>query len=253
MKFRLVLLCAIGVSVMAADLPYVGKWKLNLAKNDFGQTTVTIESLPGEEWQTSAMGISYKFRMDGADYPDGMGGTVAWKAVGGNTWESVSKVNGTVTETDTFTLSPDGKTLTQASKAMKADGGSIDSTTVFARASGGKALAGKWKTRKVSGGSGSMEFVASEGGGLIFKDPDAGVSCDARLDGHDYPCAGPMTPPGFTVAMTNAARALEIVIKKDGKPFFQANYRVSADGKSMTETGVASSGGDRFKMVFDRM
>ncbi len=147
MQFRLALLGVAGASAMAADLPYVGKWKVNLAKSDFGQTTVTIESLPGQEWQASTMGITYKFKMDGADYPDGMGGTVAWKAAGRNSWESVSKVNGTVTETDTFTLSPDGKTLTQASKAMKSGGGSIDSTTVFARASEGKALAGKWKTR----------------------------------------------------------------------------------------------------------
>ena len=38
MSTRLGLLCALAVSAgMAADMPYAGKWKVNLAKSDFGQ------------------------------------------------------------------------------------------------------------------------------------------------------------------------------------------------------------------------
>jgi len=253
MNIRLVLLCGIVSSGMAADLPYTGKWKMNLAKSDFGQTTVTIETLPGGEWQTTAFGVTYKFKMDGEDYPDGMGGTAAWKAVDATTWELIAKANGKVTETDTFKLSGDGKTLTENARQMKADGGSIDSITTYQRASGGPSLAGKWKTQKVSGGSGMMEMASSGTDGLVLKDLDMGMTCDAKLDGKDYPCTGPMLPPGFTVAMKNAARSLDIVVKKDGKPFFKATYTVAADGKTMTETGGATTGGDKFKIVFDRM
>jgi hypothetical protein len=252
---RLALLCVIasaGVG-MAADLPYVGKWKVNLAKSDFGQTTVTFESLPGDEWQATAFGISYKFKMDDKDYPDNMGGTAAWKAVDANTWELVAKANGKVTETDTFKLGTDGKTLTDNAKQMKADGGSMESTIIYKRASGGPSLAGKWKTQKVSGTSGTVEMTASGADGLVFKDPDMGMTCDAKLDGKDYPCTGPMLPPGFTVAMKSDARSLDLTVKKDGKPFFNATYTVAADGKSMTETGAATTGGDKFKIVFDRM
>jgi len=238
---------------MAAEPPYAGKWKVNLAKSDFGQTTITFESLPGGEWQTTSFGITYKFKMDGNDYPDGMGGMAAWKAVDANTWELVAKANGKVTETDTFKLGADGKTLTDSGKAMKADGGSIDSTTVYERASGGPSLAGKWKTKKVSGGSGMMEMTASGTDGLTFKDPDMGMTCDAKLDDKDYPCSGPMMPAGFTVAMRKAGKSLEIAVKKDGKLFFKATYTVSADGKSMTESGAPVTGGDKFKIVFDRM
>src|ERR1035438_409290 len=71
MKTRLFLLCALVSATLAADLPYAGKWKVNLAKSDFGQTTVTYESLPGGEWQTTAFGVTYKFKMDGKEYPDG--------------------------------------------------------------------------------------------------------------------------------------------------------------------------------------
>ena len=118
----------VAMTLTAADLPYAGKWKVNLAKSDFGGTTMAIESLPGGEWQVTGFGITYKFKMDGHDYPDGMGGMVAWKAVDANTWQMVAKANGKVTETDNFKLSSDGKTLTDTAKQMKADGGSLEST-----------------------------------------------------------------------------------------------------------------------------
>jgi hypothetical protein len=253
MNTRLALLCSIVSAAMAADLPYAGKWKVNLAHSDFGQSTVTFENLRGGEWQTTAFGITYKFKMDGKDYPDSMGGTAAWKAVDAHTWELVAKANNKVTETDTFQLGADGKTLTDNAKQMKADGGSIESTILYERVSGGPSLAGKWKTGKVSGASGMVEMTASGPNGLIFKDPDMGMICDAKLDGKDYPCTGPMLPPGFTVVMKNAGQSLDLMVKKDGKPFFKATYTVAADGKSMTEIAAPTTGGDKLKIVFDRM
>lgn len=253
MNTRWVMLCGMVTAAMAADMPYVGKWKVNLVKSDYGQTTMTLASLPGGEWQSSAFGITYKFKMDGKDYPDNLGGTATWKAADANTWELVAKANGRVTETDTLKLSADGKTLTNTAKQMKANGGSIESTTVYERASGGPSLAGAWKTKKVSGSSGTLEISSSGADGIVFKDPDMGMTCQAKLDGKDYPCSGPLLPSGFTLAMQSAARSLDLTVKKDGKPFMNATYTVASDGKSMTETGGAASGGDKFKVVLDRM
>jgi hypothetical protein len=238
---------------LAADMPYAGKWKVNLAKSDYGQSTMTIEKLPSDEWQATSLGVTYKFKMDGQDYPDGMGGTAAWKPADAHAWELVAKANGKVTERDTFKLSPDGKTLTTNAKVMKADGGSMENTIIYERVSGGSSLAGKWKTRKVSGASGMLELTASESGGLIYKSPEMGITCDAKLDGKDYPCTGPMLPEGFTVAMKDVSRSLDVTVKKDGKPMFKATYTVAPNGKSMTESGTAVRGGDRFKIVFDRI
>ena len=154
---------------------------------------------------------------------------------------------------DTLKLSADGKTLTDSSKEMKLDGGSNDSTMVYSRASGGPGLAGNWQTRKVSGGSGTIEIVATGSDGLIFKDLDQGMTCEGKLDDKDYPCTGPMLPPGFTSAVKDTGRSLDLTVKKDGKNFFTATYTVSADGKTLTEIGAAASGGDKFKIVFDRM
>jgi hypothetical protein len=79
------------------------------------------------------------------------------------------------------------------------------------------------------------------------------MSCDAKLDGKDYPCNGPMMPPGFTIAMKGAARSLDLTVKKDGKPYFKSTFTVASDGKSMTEAGAATTGGDKLKVVYDRM
>lgn len=253
MRMRFVALCAMAAAALAADLPYVGKWKTNLAKSDFGQTTVTMESLPGGEWQSTAFGVTYKFKMDGKEYPDGMGGTIAWKETGANTWEAVSRANGKVTEMDKFKLGADGKTLTQSSNQKKADGGALDTTSVYQRVSGGPSLAGKWQTKKVSGASSSMEFVASGADGLKYHDLDMDMSCDMKLDGKDYTCSGPTIPPGFTAAVKNSGKALDLTVKKDGKIFFTATYTVSADGKTLREDASAIGSGEKMKIVFDRM
>jgi hypothetical protein len=253
MKTLLPSICGIVTIAMAADLPYIGKWKVNLAKSDFGQTTLTLETLPSGEWQSTAFGVSYKFKMDGKDYPDNMGGTASWKALDPHTWELVAKGNGRVTETDTFKLSPDGKTLIDETKQMKANGGSIDSSTVYERVSSGSSLTGKWKTRKVSGSAGNIELIASGANGLTFKDPDMGMTCAGKLDGKDYPCTGPMLPSGFTAATSNVGGSLDLTVKKDGKPFFHSTYTVAPDGKSMIEEGTPATGGDKFKIFFDRI
>ncbi len=75
MNRRLALLCIVVMAGIAADLPYAGKWKVNLAKSDFGQTTISFENLPGGQWQVTAFGVTYKFKMDG----QGLSGRHGWK------------------------------------------------------------------------------------------------------------------------------------------------------------------------------
>jgi hypothetical protein len=41
-----VVLTLAAVTVAAADRPYLGKWKMNAAKSDLGEPTVTYEQLP---------------------------------------------------------------------------------------------------------------------------------------------------------------------------------------------------------------
>jgi len=97
--------CALG---SATDPPYAGKWKMNIAKSDFGDTTVTYEQMSGGEMKATIDGQSYTFKTDGRDNMTPWGMTVAWKAVDANTWQMTEKTNGKVT---TLIVSAGGKTL----------------------------------------------------------------------------------------------------------------------------------------------
>jgi hypothetical protein len=250
----LVFTIAATTAVATADLPYAGKWKMNPAKSDFGETTVTYEPLPSGEMQATATGQSYKFKMDGKDYPAWFGSDAAWKSLSPTSWQTTWKLKGKVLTTDTLTLSADGKTLTVNSKGTKPNGETIDDTVVSERVAGGPGLAGKWKTKNMKSASPSvLEFAPSGAGGLAFKIVDMGLSCDANLDGKDHPCSGPTLGPGWTVAFANqGARGVDMTVKNNGKLLFKMSYTVSADGKTLTENGTTTGTNEKTKVVYDR-
>jgi len=242
------------VAVAAADPPYVGKWKMNPAKSDFGETTVTYEQLPSGEMQATQAGVSYKFKLDGKEYPATFGSTATWKALGANSWEATYKLNGKVLTTDTLTLSADGKSLTINSKGKKPNGEMIDDTVIAERVSGGPGLAGKWKTKNVKSAAPSVLEIASSGAdGVIFKIVDMDLTCNGKFDGKDHPCSGPTLGPGWTAAFANAGpRGLDMTIKNNGKELFKLSYSVSDDGKTLTEAGTATAANEKTKVVYDK-
>jgi hypothetical protein len=190
--------------------------------------------------------------MDGKDYPDGLGDTVAWKPSGANAFQATWKMNGKTNFTDTVKV--DGDTLTVSTAGKKPNGEQMDTSTTFSRVSGGPGLAGKWKTKNVKASSASiLELTPAAGDGLTYRAVDMGLVCDSKLDGKDYPCSGPTIAQGWTLAITKAgARSLDMLVKKDGKPFYKVNYTVAADGRSMTETGGAIAANETVKVVYDR-
>jgi hypothetical protein len=250
----IVLMVAATTAVAAQDLPYAGTWKMNPAKSDFGQTTITYEQMPSGEMKSTAAGQTYTFKIDGKEYPAVFGADAAWTSLGPSTWQTVWKLKGKVLSTDTVTLSPDGKTLTVNSKGTKPDGETLDDTVVSERVSGGPGLSGKWKTKNLKSASPSvLEIAASGTDGLTFKIVDMQLSCEAKFDGKDHPCSGPTLAPGWTVAVAKqGARALDMTIKNNGKVVFKTSYTVSADGKTLTEHGIATGSNEKTTVVYDR-
>src|SRR5947207_8978848 len=141
-------ICACGLGI-AADAPYAGKWKMNVAKSDFGDTTILYEQTAGGEMKATMDGQSYTFKTDGKDNMTPWGMTMAWKTIDPKTWEMIERTNGKVTCTSTVKLSDDGKTLTVDAKRVKGDGGISNDSIALQRVSGSAGLAGKWKTKNL--------------------------------------------------------------------------------------------------------
>jgi hypothetical protein len=249
-----IFIIAAATTLAAAEPPYAGKWKMNPAKSDFGELTVAYEQLASGEMQETAAGQSYKFKLDGKDYPDQFGNTAAWKSLGSTSWQRTLKLKDKVLTTDTLTLSGEGKSLTVNSKGTKPNGETIDDTFGFERISGGPGLAGKWKGKNMKSSSPSLLELAPSGtDGMTFKIVDMGLTCDNKLDGKDYPCTGPTLSEGWTVALASSGlRSLNMTVKQNGKELYKVVYTVSADGKTLTETGTASATSEKVKVVYDR-
>jgi hypothetical protein len=241
-------------TLVAADLPWVGKWKINPAKSDFGESTVTYGAVGSEELQMTADGMSMKFKMDGKDYADAVGGTSAWKQIDASTWDTVNKVNGKVVSTDTTKLSADGKTLTVTSKGTAPNGKAFDNVVVLTRVSGGPGLPGKWKTSKVNLNAPSViEIAAYEGDGLALHVVDFDSGWSARFDGKEYPVTGPTVPAGFTVSLKRTgARSYDYTQKQNGKELYNGTVTVSDDGKTTTVVSTAVQANEKTTAVYDK-
>jgi len=252
---RIVFLMAFACGLCAAaDAPYTGKWKMNVAKSNFGDTTITYEQLSGGEMKATADGLSYNFKPDGKDNMTPWGMTMAWKEVSPTSWDLTEKSGAKVTATSRLSLSADGKLLTLKTKRTKADGGSSDDSMTFERISGGSGLAGKWKTKNLKTSSPeTLSLTAKSNDGLSIAMGNEGAVCDARFDGKDHPTTGPMWPAGWTCLISKSgARAIDVIWKKDGKEMYKSALTASTDGKVLTETGSAVGSNEPYKIVYEK-
>ncbi len=241
-------------ALLAGDPPYVGSWKLNPAKSDFGETTVTYQDMGGGEMKFTADGQSYTFKADGKDYPTPWGSFAAWKAIDASSWEVTGKANDKVVSTATLKLGPDGKTLTMDAKNVKATGETSHDSAIYQRLSGGPGLVGKWKTKNLKIGSpGTMTIGASGSDGLTLTFVEEKGTCSAKFDGSDHPATGPIWPSGWTCAIAkNGATALDVTWKKDGKVMYKDTFTPSADGKTLTDLSGAPATTEKVKAIYDR-
>jgi len=251
---RLLLVVLAATAAFAADPPYAGKWKANMAKSDLGETTVTYTDAGSGQMQLMADGLSYTFRADGKDRPALLGQTAAWKQIDASTWQTINKLNGKVIDTDNLKISADGKTFTIETRGTKPNGAPLDETTVFERVSGGPGLAGKWKTKNVKNNSPNvLEFAAAGADGLSIKIPDLNVAVEAKFDGKEYPITGPTVPPNFALTIQKAGPSgFDMTELQNGKALYKVNYSVSPDGKTLTETGGAVATNEKVRVLFDR-
>jgi hypothetical protein len=75
-----------------------------------------------------------------------------------------------------------------------------------------------------------------------------------KTDGTDAPATGPTVPDGMTLSLTKTGpRSFTLVEKIKGKPIFKVTENVSADGKTLTETGSAVGVNEPITAVYDKV
>jgi len=123
------------VKVQAADIPLVGVWKLNPPKSHFSHgnlplslvLTITADGADGIQYSSknhladgSSGGASFHAKFDGRDYA--VTGAPAYNMVsiqriGANVFNVKMKKDGQVIVDTTYTVAPDGKSLTRKGTA----------------------------------------------------------------------------------------------------------------------------------------
>lgn len=241
------LLVMIGTaSIAAAQNPFVGTWKLNPAKSSLAGTTIKFGLAADDATELDADGSSYSFRVDGKAYRMASGDVAQWTQRDSATWMTTYRTPaGKLLSTETWTLSPDGKTLTAVSAGTQPDGQAYSDKTAYTRTAGGgglmESLMGSWKSTAVAVGRPEEMIIAPYGlGGLSFKFPFRKASFLAVYGGKQVVPSGPDIPPALTIALERVGPSgFRLIRRLSGEVTYSAVYKVSADGKTITQTGNA--------------
>ena len=137
-----------SLSGFAQTDPFIGTWKLNLAKSKFSpgpspkSQTITYEAV-GQGVKFTAKGTNAEGKpingqatanYDGKDYPvtgNPDWDTIAFKRIDAYKVEVTRKKAGKVVSTNTRVVSNDGKTMTITEKGVNAKGENFNNTLVF--------------------------------------------------------------------------------------------------------------------------
>ncbi|HVP62935.1 MAG TPA: hypothetical protein VMT11_20435 [Myxococcaceae bacterium] len=234
----LALLAVLVPFAALADSPFDGTW---VSKEDsvvMDKKPYTI-SLAKDVWQSDASVPPIKVKADGTDQPvkgHDYYDTVAAKSTAADSVEVTSKKGGKITGTSTFTVSPDGKTLTikwSDQTGTEAATGETIFERVGAAPKGAHAVSGSWKAVKLQNMSASGKTVTykSTADSLSMSTP-TGQSYTAKFDGKEVPVAG--DPGGTTVSLKKVkANTIVETDKRKGKVVEVDTMTVAADGKSM--------------------
>jgi len=233
-----IVMCLFVSSLSAATDPFVGKWKLNQSKSKMTGEQAKVEDLGGNKFTITFGEISDTLVADGTDQPVHFGRTESITQNGPNTWKIVSKKDGRTLETDTWTLSPDGRSLSIAFSGTRPDGSTFNDHLAARRIAGTSGFAGTWETTSINIASpDEFDFQPFESDGLSFVTPAESDTLSMKFDDKDYSETGPNVAPGSVSSGHRVnEHTLEVTDKVQGQVMDTTQFKVSADGKTLTLT-----------------
>jgi hypothetical protein len=242
-------------TLWAANDPFVGKWKVNPGKSKMTDE-MKLEAAGANKYViTFQPGAVDTIVVDGTDQPAVGGTTLSITAKGPNNWTVVRKKDGRTLLTADWTLSADGKTLTDEFTGYQSDGSKSTVVFVYQRTAGGSGFAGTWDSDNAKPDSAmALEIQPYEGDGLSINDFANQLITNVKFDGNEYPNGGAASPPGFTSSGRRVnERSAEIIRKFKGKLFDTQQIELSADLKTLTlSIFLPGENKPRNMYVFDR-
>lgn len=238
--FPLVLAALVAPSILAAQSPFDGTWKIEMSKVNFPNDADTYDLLNGT-YQCMTCVPPYTINADGSDqavtghpYYD----SVAIKVVNENQIEETCKKDGKVVITSTTAISPDGKTLKyEFTDSSNTNGGppvtgSGEATRLAKGSPGGHAISGSWRTTKMESMSdNATAWTYKVDGKEITMTNPTGQSYTAPLNGKDAPMKGDPGINGVSVKMKGKS-VLEETDRRDGKVVGVFRMTIAPDGKT---------------------
>ena len=247
--------CLLTGTQWAAGDPFVGKWRVNPSKSKLNDE-MKVEVAGANKYAiTFGPGAVDTIVADGSDQPGLRGTTFSITIEGPNKWKVVRKRDGRTLISAQWTLSADGKTLTDAYTEYEANGSIVKLDYVYERTAGTSGFPGTWDSVSEKLDSVfELEIQPYQGDGLSFRNSAAQMAENIKFDGNDYPGADPNAKPGSAASGRRGnERSLEITDKFKDKTTGTRQIELSADLKTLTMT-VRLVGQNEPKkiLVFDR-
>ncbi len=235
-----VLFFAVSTHVaFAEENPWVGTWKLDMAKSHFIGYTFTYSQTPDGmlHYSEGPAATTTSFRIDGKEYPTGGGGITIWTQSGDRAWKTIHKMNGLITSSAYRELSPDGKTFNMTFDGTQPDGKTFHDVTVFTRVSGSGGMLGEWRSVKTDASVPDVLMILPSPAGTYHgENPGYKLSMEGKLDGSEMTLKGPTVGKGQVLTMKEISPLkVEVDYKEDGKLVNKGVRTLAADGKSFIE------------------
>ena len=242
------MLCLSAARLPAQD-PFLGKWKLNLAKSKLTGQKIAIEALPDNAYRFQEDEHSDVIFADGLDHPNHFGETMAITKKTPTEWAIVYKKDGAILLETVWKVSRNGKVLTYTATGIRPNGQRFNNEMTAKRVSGKTGLPGAWETVGVRLSSPREIYITPferDGQTLLF--PGRKETIQMRFDGRDYAEQGPTVTDGATTSGRRIdERTIETTEKVKGKVIETAKITISADGA--TQTIVITEPGDPAPVV----